>query len=458
MTERGAGYFGEFGGRYVAEVLRGALDDLEEAFRAAMADPAFAEERDRLSRNFVGRPTPLLPAENATRALGGAAIWVKLEGLANTGAHKINNALGQGLLARRMGKRRIIAETGAGQHGVATAAVCAKLGLSCRIYMGETDIRRQRPNVFWMERFGAEVVPVRGGAGTLKDAVNEALRDWAGSYRDTHYLLGSALGPSPFPDMVREFQSVIGRETQAQLAEAGVRPAALVACVGGGSNAIGFFSPFLERGWAAPDRGGGGRARRAAGGARRAHGRGGAHRHRAGLQVAVPAGRGRAGPADPLPVRRAGLSGHRPAAGPPGTHGPHRVRAGGGPGGGGRAGLLRPAGGPDLRPGVGARRRGGHAPGAEPARRTRPWWSTCPDGGTRTCSSWPRCWTARPGASSCGGRRTMAEARQHASWPTWWPATRTRPERWPRRWGWPRAGLRSWKCSSPSATRPPTGR
>jgi len=160
----------------------------------------------------------MLPAENVSRELGGAAIWVKLEGLANTGAHKINNALGQGLLARRMGKRRIIAETGAGQHGVATAAVCAKLGLACRIYMGETDIRRQRPNVFWMERFGAEVVPVRGGAGTLKDAVNEALRDWAGSYRDTHYLLGSALGPSPFPDMVREFQSVIGRETQAQLA------------------------------------------------------------------------------------------------------------------------------------------------------------------------------------------------------------------------------------------------
>jgi tryptophan synthase beta chain len=242
MTGRGAGYFGEFGGRYVAEVLRGALDDLEEAFRAAMADPAFAE-RDRLSRNFIGRPTPLLPAENATRALGSAAIWVKLEGLANTGAHKINNALGQGLLARRMGKRRIIAETGAGQHGVATAAVCAKLGLSCRIYMGETDIRRQRPNVFWMERFGAEVVPVRGGAGTLKDAVNEALRDWAGSYRDTHYLLGSALGPSPFPDMVREFQSVIGRRP-AQLAEASP-PAAWCACVGGAPRHR--FQPVLRQ-------------------------------------------------------------------------------------------------------------------------------------------------------------------------------------------------------------------
>jgi tryptophan synthase beta chain len=247
MKGRVSGFFGEFGGRYVAEVLRGALDDLEEAFLQACADPSFAAERDRLSRTFVGRPTPLLPAENVSRALGGAPIWVKLEGLANTGAHKINNALGQGLLARRMGKCRIIAETGAGQHGVATAAVCAKLGLACRVYMGETDIRRQRPNVFWMERFGAEVVPVRGGSGTLKDAVNEALRDWAGSYRETHYLLGSALGPSPFPDMVREFQSVIGRETRAQLAEAKVEAAALVACVGGGSNAIGFFSPFLRR-------------------------------------------------------------------------------------------------------------------------------------------------------------------------------------------------------------------
>jgi len=241
------GFFGEFGGRFVAEVLRGALDELEEAFREAQADPAFQAELDRHARCYVGRPTPLLPAENASRALGGARIYVKLEGLANTGAHKINNALGQALLAKRMGKRRIIAETGAGQHGYAAAAVCAKLGLSCRVYMGELDIRRQRPNVFWMERFGAEVVPVQGGSGTLKDAVNEALRDWAGSFRDTHYLLGSALGPSPYPDMVREFQSVIGRETEAQVRELGLELEALVACVGGGSNAIGFFSPFLER-------------------------------------------------------------------------------------------------------------------------------------------------------------------------------------------------------------------
>jgi tryptophan synthase beta chain len=240
-------FFGRFGGRFVAEVLRGALDELEAAFLAAAADPGFQAEIDGLAADYVGRPTPLLRAENAEAALGGAQIYVKLEGLANTGAHKINNALGQALLARRMGKRRVIAETGAGQHGYATAAVCAKLGLECRVYMGEVDMRRQRPNVFWMQRFGAEVVPVRGGSGTLKDAVNEALRDWASSFRDTHYLLGSALGPSPYPDMVRHFQSVIGRETEAQIRARGLQVEALVACVGGGSNAIGFFAPFLDR-------------------------------------------------------------------------------------------------------------------------------------------------------------------------------------------------------------------
>ena len=300
-------FFGEFGGRYVAEVLRGALDDLEEAFRAAWADPAFRAELDRLSASFVGRPTPLLFAENTTRALGGARVYVKLEGLANTGAHKINNALGQALLARRMGKRRVIAETGAGQHGVATAAVCARLGLACRVYMGETDMRRQRPNVFWMERFGAEVVPVRGGSGTLKDAVNEALRDWAATAADTHYLLGSALGPSPYPDLVRELQSVIGREVEAQAEAEGLEVEALVACVGGGSNAIGLFAPFLDRpaprliGVEAGGRGDGPR------GARRAPVRRGADRHRAGLQVAVPPGRGRPGAAHPLHLRGAGL-------------------------------------------------------------------------------------------------------------------------------------------------------
>ncbi|MGA2615809.1 MAG: tryptophan synthase subunit beta [Spirochaetia bacterium] len=239
-------YFGGFGGRYVAEMLRTPLDELQEAFLTAMESGDFMAELQEVLRDFAGRPTPLLYAANITRELGGAKIFIKCEGLAHTGAHKINNAIGQGLLARRMGKTRIIAETGAGQHGVATAAICARLGLPCRVYMGEVDMRRQRPNVFWMERYGAEVVPVRGGSATLKDAVNEALRDWASSFPTTHYLMGSALGPSPYPDMVREFQSVIGRELSYQMAEKNIDCAALVACVGGGSNAIGFFSPFLE--------------------------------------------------------------------------------------------------------------------------------------------------------------------------------------------------------------------
>jgi len=239
-------FFGSYGGRFVAEMLRAPLDDLQEAFLQAAADPAFTRELEETLRDFAGRPTPLLKAENATRELGGASIFIKLEGLAHTGAHKINNAIGQAMLARRMGKTRIIAETGAGQHGVATAAVCARLGIPCRVYMGEVDMRRQRPNVFWMERYGAEVVPVTTGSATLKDAVNEALRDWAASFPSTHYLLGSALGPSPYPDMVREFQSVIGRELALQIQEKGVDCAALIACVGGGSNAIGFFSPFIE--------------------------------------------------------------------------------------------------------------------------------------------------------------------------------------------------------------------
>ncbi|MGA2377855.1 MAG: tryptophan synthase subunit beta [Spirochaetia bacterium] len=239
-------FFGSYGGRFVAEMLRAPLDDLQEAFLQAAADPAFTRELEETLRDFAGRPTPLLKAENATRELGGASIFIKLEGLAHTGAHKINNAIGQAMLARRMGKTRIIAETGAGQHGVATAAVCARLGIPCRVYMGEVDMRRQRPNVFWMEQYGAEVVPVTTGSATLKDAVNEALRDWAASFPSTHYLLGSALGPSPYPDMVREFQSVIGRELALQIQEKGVDCAALIACVGGGSNAIGFFSPFIE--------------------------------------------------------------------------------------------------------------------------------------------------------------------------------------------------------------------
>ncbi len=239
------GYFGEFGGRYVAEVLRGPLDELEAGFHQAMADPAFHREMEEVRSDFIGRPTPLLYAGNSTAALGGAQLYIKLEGLANTGAHKINNAVGQALLAKRLGKERIIAETGAGQHGVATAAVCAKMGLDCTIYMGEVDIARQRPNVFVMELYGARVVPVTSGARTLKDAVNEALRDWASSCDETHYIIGSALGPSPYPDMVREFQAVVGRELQQQLAEREIAPTALVACVGGGSNAIGFFEPWL---------------------------------------------------------------------------------------------------------------------------------------------------------------------------------------------------------------------
>ena len=240
-------YFGEFGGRYVPEVLRAPLIELEEAYREAVTDPAFLDEFRDFQKTFIGRPTPLLHAANASKELGGAEIYIKLEGLANTGAHKINNAAGQALLAKRMGKTRVIAETGAGQHGVATASACAKLGLDCVIYMGTEDIRRQRPNVYWMELFGAEVRGVESGSCTLKDAVNEAFRDWTASYKDTHYLLGSALGPSPYPDMVREFQSVIGNEVRQQFSEAeACEIDAMIACVGGGSNAIGFFSPFIE--------------------------------------------------------------------------------------------------------------------------------------------------------------------------------------------------------------------
>ncbi|MDR1932383.1 MAG: tryptophan synthase subunit beta [Spirochaetales bacterium] len=245
VKEPRGGFFGPYGGRYVAEVLRWPLDRLEEAFKDIAGCPDFQAEFTRLLTDYVGRPTPLVFAQNATRILDGAQIYIKLEGLANTGAHKINNALGQGLLAKRMGKKRIIAETGAGQHGVAVAAVCAKLGLRCRVYMGEVDMLRQKPNVFWMQQYGAEVVPVLAGAKTLKDAVNEAFRDWATYPEETFYILGSALGPSPYPDMVRQFQSVIGKEVQARLAQQGLSPSVLVACAGGGSNAIGFFSPFI---------------------------------------------------------------------------------------------------------------------------------------------------------------------------------------------------------------------
>ena len=239
-------FFGSYGGRYVAEILRGPLDSLEEAYLDAVNDPEFRKELETLSKDFVGRETPLLYAENLSKQIGGGDIYIKLEGLANTGAHKINNALGQGLLAKRMGKKRIIAETGAGQHGVAAASVCARLGLECTVYMGEVDIARQRPNVYYMQLFGAKVVPVKSGTRTLKDAVNEALRDWAWNTDDTYYLLGSALGPSPYPDMVREFQSVIGKEVKKQAEEKNLDIKAMLACVGGGSNSIGFFYPFLK--------------------------------------------------------------------------------------------------------------------------------------------------------------------------------------------------------------------
>ena len=240
------GFFDDFGGKYVAEVLRRPLDELEKAFNEAMKDETFLKELETIQKDYIGRETPLLFAKTATEILGGAQIYIKLEGLANTGAHKINNAIGQCLLAKKMGKKRIIAETGAGQHGVATAAACAKLGLDCTVYMGEVDVRRQQPNVAAMEMYGAKVHPVTSGSRTLKDAVNEAMRDWAANPDSTHYVLGSALGPSPFPDMVREFQSVIGKEVKRQAAEKNLDLEALIACVGGGSNSIGFFAPFID--------------------------------------------------------------------------------------------------------------------------------------------------------------------------------------------------------------------
>ncbi len=241
-----AGRFGEYGGRYVPETLMAALNELEQAYAAASADPVFRAELDDLLHNFAGRPTPLYFASRLTEQLGGAKIYLKREDLLHTGAHKINNALGQGLLARRMGKRRIIAETGAGQHGVATATVCALLGMDCIVYMGEEDIRRQKLNGLRMRLLGAEVCPVRSGSRTLKDAVNEALRDWVTNVRDTYYILGSALGPHPYPTMVRDFHRVIGVELRQQMLEReGRLPDAILACVGGGSNAIGAFHAFL---------------------------------------------------------------------------------------------------------------------------------------------------------------------------------------------------------------------
>jgi tryptophan synthase beta chain len=244
-----SGYFGAFGGRYVPETLIHALEELETHYERYKDDPEFVEELDSLSRDFVGRPTPLMFAERLTCKWGGANVWFKREDLAHTGAHKINNTLGQILLADRMGKRRIIAETGAGQHGVATATVAALYGKECLVYMGEEDTRRQRLNVVRMKLLGAEVVPVGSGSRTLKDAVNEAIRDWVTNVGDTHYIIGSVVGPSPYPRIVRDFQTIIGRELEAQARERlGKDPDAIVACVGAGSNAIGVFHPFVGRG------------------------------------------------------------------------------------------------------------------------------------------------------------------------------------------------------------------
>jgi tryptophan synthase beta chain len=241
------GRFGRFGGRYVPETLVPALEELADAYREACADPAFMAELDALLRDFVGRPTAFGEATRLTAIAGGARLWLKREDLAHTGAHKINNTIGQALLARRMGKRRIIAETGAGQHGVATATACAHFGIPCEIYMGAEDVRRQSLNVFRMRLMGATVNEVTTGSRTLKDATNEAMRDWMGSVGETHYILGSVVGPDPFPRIVRDFQSVIGRECRAQcLDRLGRLPDAVVACVGGGSNAAGIFWPFVD--------------------------------------------------------------------------------------------------------------------------------------------------------------------------------------------------------------------
>jgi tryptophan synthase beta chain len=241
------GRFGEFGGRYVAETLMPLILDLEAEYRAAKADPAFKAQMEDLWAHYVGRPSPLYFAERLTEHFGGAKLYLKRDELNHTGAHKINNCLGQVLLAMRMGKTRIIAETGAGQHGVATATVCARFGLPCTVFMGETDVERQKPNVFRMKLLGAEIVPVSSGTGTLKDAMNEALRDWVTNVENTFYVIGTAAGPHPYPELVRDFQSVIGREARAQILEReGRLPDAVMACIGGGSNAIGLFHPFIE--------------------------------------------------------------------------------------------------------------------------------------------------------------------------------------------------------------------
>lgn len=241
------GRFGDFGGRFVPETLTRALDQLAEEYEKAKKDPEFQRELDGLLKTFVGRPSPLYHAKRMSQSIGGAQIWLKREDLNHTGAHKINNTLGQALLTLRMGKTRVIAETGAGQHGVASATACAHFGLPCTVYMGSEDIRRQKPNVFSMKLMGANICPVESGSKTLRDAVNEAMRDWMSSVENTHYIIGSVIGPHPFPMMVRDFQAIIGRETREQCRDTFDRlPDCVVACVGGGSNAAGMFYPFVE--------------------------------------------------------------------------------------------------------------------------------------------------------------------------------------------------------------------
>ena len=247
MAEGKAGYFGEYGGAFIPEVLHATFEELNEKFTDIKADPDFWQEYENLMSTYSCRATPLTYADNLSRHFGGAQIYIKREDLNHTGAHKVNNVMGQGLLVKRMGKKRVIAETGAGQHGVATATMAAKFGLECTIYMGEIDVLRQRPNVFWMERMGATVVPVKEGTRVLKDSINEAFRDWVTNMDDTHYVLGTACGPAPFPEMVSYFQSIIGKEARRQSLEAtGKLPDSVYACVGGGSNAMGIFQGFMD--------------------------------------------------------------------------------------------------------------------------------------------------------------------------------------------------------------------
>ena len=317
--------FGPYGGRYVPETLVPALDELEREWLAARADPAFQEELGRLLRDYAGRPTPLYRAPGLSAATGGE-VYLKREDLLHTGSHKLNNALGQALLARRMGKPRVIAETGAGQHGVASATACALLGLECVVYMGAEDMRRQRPNVQRMHLLGAEVRPVEAGARTLKEAVSAAIRDWVANVATTHYVIGSAVGPAPYPALVRDLQRVIGDEARAQIREAtGRLPDRVIACVGGGSNAIGTFVPFADDAGGGADRRGGG-----GGGARHAPPLGPAHHRRARRppRRAVGGAPGRGGP-DPrgaLGVRRARLSGLGARARPPARQRPGALR------------------------------------------------------------------------------------------------------------------------------------